>query len=112
MILVTKSHSFQQRYIFPKDWKDYESDKDVWFKLICVRRKDCDHLANEMRQSANQFSEFQILFSLASQSSQTKQTVIHVESILQGSMASKLNQQMPPGTEFVYVTAEDEQQLL
>ena len=112
MVLATTSNSFQQRYTLSKDWKNYQSQKDVRFKLSCATKKDCDHLANEMRQSASQFSDFQILFSLASQSSQTKQTVILVESILEGGMGSKLNQKMPPGTEFALVTAEDEQQLL
>ena len=112
MILATTSHSFQQRYTLPKDWKDYQSEKTVLFKLTCISSLHCKQLTNEMHQNANQFSDFQILFSLASQSSQTKQTVIRIENILQGNMASKLNQRMPPGTEFALVTAEDEQQLL
>ena len=115
MVLATTSHSFQQRYTLPKVWKNYQSEQVVWFKLICFDKTECDHLANEMRQgaqSASQFSDFQILFSLTKQSSQTKQTIIRVESILEGSMASKLNQRTTPGTESVLVSAKDEQQLL
>ena len=88
MVLATTSHSIQQRFTLPKNWKDYQSEQVVWFKLICINIQKCEHLANEMRQSANQFSDFQIVFSVASQSSQTKQTVIRVEN-MQGRMTSK-----------------------
>ena len=80
MVLATTSqHSFQQRFSLPKDWKSYQSEKEVWFKLICIYSQECDQLTNEMHQNASslfvyQFSDFHILFSLASQSSQTKET--------------------------------------
>jgi len=73
----------------------YQWEKEVWFKVICINCQECDQLTNEMHQNAYQFSDFHIRFSLASQSSQTKQTVIRVENILQGGMTSKLNEQFP-----------------
>ena len=64
-----------------------------------------------MRDNPMQFSDLRMLFSLASEKSQSLKTVIRVESILSGNIASKLNQQMT-GLDFALITAADEQKLI
>ena len=114
LLLSTSSITMQKRFRLQRDWKDCRSEKDVRFKLVCViDRNDCDDLANQMRNQTNFFSgEFKILLSVESERAQTRQTLIKVESILNGGLAAKLNQQMPKGLQEALVTAEDEQQLL
>ena len=110
-MILANSASTKQRYQLPKSWMPYQKQKDVRFKLICFNKFDCDELALGMRQSADQFSDLRLLFSLTSEKSQTRQTVVRVESIMSGDMATKLDQQMK-SNEFALLTAEDEKRLL
>jgi len=113
LVLSTTSHSFQRRFVLSTKWKTYQSQKDVEFKLGCFSRKECDYLATEMSQRASQFSELQILFSFASHHSfsRTKQAVISVQSIIEGGIVSKLNEQVS-FAKFALMSTEDEQHLL
>ena len=103
--------SKQQPYKIDKTWIPYQGRKDIWFTLTCVNKSSCDHVASTMRDNPMQFSDLRMLFSLASEKSQSLKTVIRVESILSGNIASKLNQQMT-GLDFALITAADEQKLI
>lgn len=105
------SPSKQQTYYIEKSWIPYQGRKDIWFTLICVNNSSCDHVASAMRDNPMHFSDLRMLFSLASEKSHSLKTVIRVESILSGNIASKLNQRMA-NLDFALITAADEQKLI
>ena len=107
---ASASEEFRCLYQLPS-WMPYGKQKDLRFKINCVNKNDCDELAENMKTNPSQFSDFQLQFRLDSEKSKTKQTIIKVESILSGRIASQLQQKMQE-KEFALLTAKNEQQLL
>ncbi len=70
----------------------------------------CDDLAAHMKANPEQF-KLKMRFSLMSQKSQTKETKIGVESIINGEMMNKMDQQFK-GKEIILLTDEGKKQLL
>ena len=64
-----------------------------------------------MKWNADQFSDLRLLFSVSNQKTKTRSTVIRVENILAGQMASTLLQRLPDA-ESAFLTAKDEKRLL
>lgn len=94
------------------DWLPVDKlSETVEFTLSCIAKKDCDALAHTMRKTPVHFDHFKLLFSLASLTTETKQTTIRIENTLTGDMLTKLLQKFPSKKE-VYLTAEDEKRLL
>ena len=93
-------------------WKGIRHDRHIWFTLSCLALKVCDQLAAEMRSKPEQFDHFKLLFSLSSQTSKTKQTVIRIETITSGQMVSDLLQKYGSETNEVFLTANDEKRML
>jgi len=106
------SSASHQLYRISNDWTPYQLQKEVHFTLNCHFIRDCDLLALQMRHNANHFSSFQLLFSVSSQKTRTKETKIQIETILSGRMVSKLLQRMLPNAEFALLTDDDEKELL
>ena len=94
------------------NWKAVRQHQDIWFTLSCLTLKVCDQLAAEMRSKPEQFDHFKLVFSLSSQKSQTKQTVIRIETITSGQMVSDLLQKYGSETNEVFLTASDEKRML
>ncbi|XP_059351140.1 uncharacterized protein LOC130692747 [Daphnia carinata] len=109
VILVTMSPS--KDYWPSNEWIPYQFHQSVAFKLTCNEVIKCEELANNMRVNPYQFSHFKLLFSLDSQTTQRRETVIRVESILSGELMSTLNQRYRDEAD-VLLTAQDEKRLL
>lgn len=101
----------QQHFLLPKDWTPYQLQTDVWIKLTCFTKIDCDQLASQMRQYPDQFSHLRLLFSVASDKTLQKQVSIRSEDIQLSDLIAKIEQRLPQ-SEFVLLTALDEQRLL
>ena len=110
VILVNLSPS--SSFSLSTNWKAIRHHQDIWFTLSCLALKVCDQLAAEMRSKPEQFDHFKLLFSLSSQTSQTKQTVIRIETITSGQMVSDLLQKYGSETNEVFLTASDEKRML
>ena len=116
VIIAASSDAAQQQqpemmYQLPRDWTPYQLQKDVRFKLICNTLADCQQLEEQMKWNADQFSDLRLLFSVSNQKTKTRSTVIRVENILAGQMASTLLQRLPDA-ESAFLTAKDEKRLL
>ncbi|XP_057371790.1 uncharacterized protein LOC130692722 [Daphnia carinata] len=109
VILVTTSPS--KAYWPSNDWIPYQFHQSIEFQLTCNEMIKCHQLAINMRVNPYQFSHFKLLFSLDSQTTQRRETVIRVESILSGEMMSTLHQRYP-GKPDALLTAQDEKRLL
>jgi hypothetical protein len=93
-------------------WANYDSkSKSVWFSLSCYDPKVCDELADEMRSAPKHLHHFKLLFRLSSQTSQTKQATINIDSVTSGSMVSHLLQKFEDKNE-IFLTANDEKKIL
>jgi hypothetical protein len=94
------------------DWLPYQLHKSLQFTLSCLTQKDCDQLTADMRINPQQFDHFKLLFSLTSQTSQTKQTVIRIDNVVSGQMVSNLLQRFDQDIQQAFLTAKDEKRLL
>jgi hypothetical protein len=92
-------------------WTNYDKSKTLRLSLSCFEQKICDELASEMRSNPEQFDHFKLLYSLSSQTSQTKQTTISIDSVTSGQMVSTLLQKFGDKTE-IFITANDEKKML
>ena len=98
-------------YSLSNNWLPYQQQEYLWFIITCVDNIKCQNLAEVMRTRPEEFHHFKLLFSMSSQSTQTKQTVIRIQSVVNGNMVSKLLQKYQNEKE-VLLTAQDEKQLL
>ena len=96
-------------YSLPNNWLPLH--KSVWFTLSCLKLDDCHQLAANMRISPRQFEHFRILFGLASQTSQTKETTIGIDNVVSGPIMTKLLQRFGESPE-IFLAANDEKKLL
>ncbi|XP_046462426.1 uncharacterized protein LOC124208629 [Daphnia pulex] len=94
------------------DWLPYQLHKSLQFTLSCFVQRDCDQLAADMRINPQQFDHFKLLFSLTSQTSQTKQTVIRIDNVVSGQLVSDLLQRFDQDVQQAFLTAKDEKRLL
>ncbi|XP_046637862.1 uncharacterized protein LOC124316145 isoform X2 [Daphnia pulicaria] len=92
-------------------WTNYDKSKTLWFSLSCFDQKVCDGLANEMRSNPKHLNHFQLLYSLSSQTSQTKQTTIRIDSVTSGQLITSLLQKFGDKKE-IFLTASDEKKML
>ncbi|XP_046653802.1 uncharacterized protein LOC124344330 isoform X2 [Daphnia pulicaria] len=108
-LVSTKSSTV---FSLPTDWLLYQQHQSVKFTLSCFVKKDCDQIAADMRSNPQQFDQFKLLFSLSSQSTQTRQTVIRIDNIVKGQMMTQLMQKFNESTKDALLTASDEKKLL
>ena len=100
-------------YSVSSNWLPYKLQKSLWFSLTCLRREDCDKMAESMRAKPHQFEHLKLLFSLESQTTQTKETVIRIDNVVSGDMVSNLMQRYDTASaEEPLLTANDEKRLL
>ncbi|XP_046638164.1 uncharacterized protein LOC124316324 [Daphnia pulicaria] len=92
-------------------WTNYDKSKTLRLSLSCYEQKICDELASEMRSDPEQFDHFKLLYSLSSQTLQTKQTTISIDSVTSGQMVSTLLQKFGDKNE-IFLTANDEKKML
>ncbi len=92
-------------------WTNYDKSKTLWFYMSCHDRKICDKLASEMVSEPEQFHQLKLLYSLSSQTSQTKQTTIRIDSVTSGQLVSTLLQKFGDKKE-IFLTANDEKKML
>jgi hypothetical protein len=109
VILVSKRPTAD--YSLSPEWTNYGKTKTLWFHLSCYDREVCDELADEMRSDPKHFYHFNLLYSLSSQKSQTKQTTITIDSVTCGQMVSTLLQKFRDKKE-VFLTVNDEKKML
>jgi hypothetical protein len=98
-------------YSLYPEWTNYDKSKTLILSLSCYDQKTCDELANEMRTKPEQFDHFKLLYSLSSQNSQTKQTIISIDSVTSGTLVSTLLKKFRD-KQAVYLTANDEKKML
>ena len=98
-------------YSISSPWTNYDKSKILRLSLSCFDQKVCDKLANEMRSNPEQFDHFKLLFRLSSQTLQTKQATISIDSVTSGSMFSHLLQKFEDKNE-IFLTANDEKKML
>ena len=98
-------------YELSDKWIPYELDDYVWFTLNCSDELKATQLAKEMTQRPDQFANLRLSFSLSSQKSNRRETVIRIDSIVSGFMFTRLQQKYPEA-DSVLLTAEDTKQLL
>jgi hypothetical protein len=110
-VILTSSLS-SASFSLPTEWKSMNHHHFIYFSLSCPDLKDCDQLASKMRSRPEQFDHFKLRFSLSSQTSQTKDTVIRIESVTSGEMVTSLLQKFGNRKEEVYLTARDENRML
>lgn len=77
-------------YSISNDWLPYQLDKSVGLTLTCFQQEECNQLSDIMHQDPTNFGHLKILFSLESQTWQTKQMVIQIDKIISDVMASKI----------------------
>ena len=65
-----------------------------------------------MRAKPHQFGHLKLLFSLESQTTQTRETVIRIDNVVSGDMVSSLMQRYDPAQQEPLLTANDEKRLL
>ncbi|XP_046654269.1 uncharacterized protein LOC124345538 isoform X2 [Daphnia pulicaria] len=94
------------------NWLPYQLDESLQLTLSCFHQRDCNQLAAAMRTNPKQFNDFKLLFSLSSQTSQTKQTVIRIDNIVSGQMMAQMLQKFNENTKEALLTATDEKKLL
>ncbi|XP_046637881.1 interaptin-like isoform X1 [Daphnia pulicaria] len=109
-VFLTSEISTEDYFLSPV-WKNYDKGKTIWFSLSCYDQKICDELANEMRSNPKHLNNFKLLYSLSSQTSQTKQTTIRIDSLTSGQLVSNLLQKFGDKTE-IFLTANDEKKML
>ncbi len=110
--VILASTSPSTTFSLKSNWFPYQLDKSLQFTLSCFHQRDCNQLAAAMRTKPRQFNDFKLLFSLSSQTSQTKQTVIRIDSIVSGQMMAQLLQKFKENTKEALLTATDEKKLL
>ncbi|EFX82821.1 hypothetical protein DAPPUDRAFT_240849 [Daphnia pulex] len=79
VILATKRATVD--YMLSPEWTNYDKSKTLRLSLSCNDQKICDELASQMRSNPEQFDHLKLLYSLSSQTSQTKQTAISIDSV-------------------------------
>jgi hypothetical protein len=110
--VILASTSPSTTFTLKSNWLPYQLDKSLQFTLSCFQLEDCNQLAAAMRTKPKQFNDFKLLFSLSSQTSQTKQTVIRIDSIVSGQMMTQMLQKFNESTKEALLTASDEKKLL
>jgi hypothetical protein len=98
-------------YSLDPQWTNYDKSTTLRLSLSCFDQKVCDELANEMRSNPEQFDHLKLLYSLSSQTSQTKHTTISIDSITSGRMVSTILQKFRDKKK-VFLTASDEKKML
>jgi hypothetical protein len=98
-------------YSLDPEWTNYDKSKTLRLSLSCFEQKICDELASQMRSNPEQFDHFKLLYSLSSQTSQTKQTTISIDSVTSGQLVSTLLQKFGDKKE-IFLTANDEKKML
>ena len=109
VILVSSKSS--KDYRLTKDWTPYQLKMELEFALFCYDKIECDALAENMRTSPGQFSHLKLYFSLSAQTTQRRETVIRIQNIVTGEMATKLDQKFRNANDTL-LTAADEKRLL
>jgi len=111
-LILTSSPVFRRKYRFSSEtWLPYQQQKTVRFSLICGSLEESKTLANYMQNEPHFFASFRLQFRVDSDKSETKQTVVHVDSIMNGNLMTKLNQQMA-NADYALLGENDKQQLL
>ncbi|XP_046647937.1 uncharacterized protein LOC124337953 [Daphnia pulicaria] len=109
VILATKRATVD--YSLSPEWTNYDKSKTLRLALSCNDQKICDELASQMRSNPEQFDHLKLLYSLSSQTSQTKQTTISIDSVTSGQLVSTLLQKFGDKKE-IFLTANDEKKML
>jgi len=98
-------------YRLTKEWTPYQLKMELEFALFCYEKNECDALAENMRKAPGQFSNLKLYFSLSAQTTQRRETVIRIQNIVTGEMATKLDQKFSNVNDTL-LTAADEKRLL
>jgi hypothetical protein len=109
VILATKRATVD--YSLSPEWTNYDKSKTLRLALSCNDQKICDELASQMRSNPEQFDHLKLLYSLSSQTSQTKQAYITIDSITSGRLVLTLLKKFQM-TNQIYLTANDEKKML
>jgi hypothetical protein len=109
--VILTSNVLTEDYSISPEWTNYDKSKTIWFYLSFNDRQICDEMAAEIQSDPTQFHHLKLRYSLSSQSWQTKQTTISIDSVTSGSMVSKLLQKFENKDE-IFLTANDEKKML
>jgi hypothetical protein len=109
--VILTSNTPTADYSLSPVWTNYDKSTTLRLSLSCSEQKVCDDLANEMRSNPEQFDHLKLLYSLSSQTSQTKQTTISIDSVTSGEMVTALLQKFGDKKD-IFLTANDEKKML
>ncbi len=110
-VFLTSKRASTEEYFLSPEWTNYDKSKTLRLSLSCFEQKICDELANDMRTNPEHLNHFKLLYSLSSQTSQTKQTTISIDSVTSGQLVSTLFQKFGDKKE-IFLTANDEKKML
>lgn len=110
-VMLTIKKQYSNSYRPDTDWVPFNGKKLHNFCLIVDSEADCAVLADYMLVEPNRFDFFRLEFNVDAVSSMSRIAVIEVNSIRQGSLFSKLDQQFPQA-DSVLLTAKDTDRLL
>nr|CAH0100531.1 unnamed protein product [Daphnia galeata] len=110
--VILSSTSSSNIYSLGTDWKSYRQHKFFWFTLSCIDQKDCDQLADNMRNNPQQFDHLKLQFSWSAQTSKTKETAIRIENVMSGQLVSDLLQRFDQKNKEIWLTFKDEKRIL
>ncbi len=109
-VILTSKRPTVDYSLYP-EWTNYDKSKTLRLSLSCYDQKICGELASQMRSNPQQYDHFKLLYSLSSQTSQTKQTTITIDSVTSGQMVTTLLQKFKNKRE-IFLTANDEKKML
>lgn len=92
LILTSSSSIFKKKYKFSRDtWLTYQQRKYISFSLLIESIEHCQKIVNNMEEEPESFKSLRLQFRVDSETSQTKETIISIQSIMNGDLMTKLD---------------------
>ena len=110
--VILISNTPTEGYSLSPVWTHYDKSKKLRLSLSCDDKKICDELAYEMQSDPEQFAHLKLLYSLSSETSQTKETNITIDSVTSSRMVTNLLQKFGSDKNYIFLTSDDEKKML
>jgi hypothetical protein len=110
--VILISNTPTEGYSLSPVWTHYDKSKKLRLSLSCDDKKICDELENEMQSDPEQFAHLKLLYSFSSQTSQTKVTIIPIDSVTSSRMVTNLLQIFGSDQNYIFLTSDDEKKML
>ena len=110
--VILISNTPTEGYSLSPVWTHYDKSKKLRLSLSCDDKKICDELAYEMQSDPEQFAHLKLLYSFSSETSQTKETTITIDSVTSSRMVTNLLQKFGSDKNYIFLTSDDEKKML